>query len=334
MDRPSSSSRAKRYAPLLLFALFWMFAGVASAQAAESLRGVMASIVKVSATVPPNATSAATLGTSRDASGVVIDDEGLILTIGYSIMEAERVKVQTLDGKSSEAEIVAYDYSSGFGLLRAGPGMRPPAIKLGRSADLARGAPTIVLSYLGPGPGQVVSRREFAGYWEYLLDDAIFTIPPYTDFAGAALLDRDGRLVGIGSLLVGEAIEDSKTPGNMFIPIDTIRPILADMIAFGRAQGTPKPWLGITSQEYKGHLFVQRVTPNGPAAQAGLKADDLIVGVKGEAVGNLGDFYRKIWGLGEAGVEVPLDVLRGNKIEPIVVRSIDRYRFLRLRPSL
>jgi S1-C subfamily serine protease len=148
------------------------------------------------------------------------------------------------------------------------------------------------------------------------------------------LLDRDGRLVGIGSLLVGEAVQDGKTPGNMFIPIDTIRPILADMVAFGHAQGAPKPWLGITSQEFKGRLFVQRVTPNGPAAQAGIKADDLIVGVKGEAVGNLGDFYRKIWSLGEAGIEVPLDVLRGNKIEPIVIRSIDRYRFLRLRPSL
>ena len=334
MRVPLSSVRLglvpRRFGLVLLLLSF----AAAPAQAADGLRGVLAAIVKVTATVPPEATSAATLGTSRDASGVVIDDEGLILTIGYTIMEAERVVVQTLDGKSSEAEIVAYDYVSGFGLLRAGPGMRPPAIKLGKSADFGRGEPAIVLSYLGPGPGQVVSRREFAGYWEYLLTDAIYTIPPYTDFAGAALLDREGRLVGIGSLLVGDVVEGGKTPGNLFIPIDTIRPILADLIAFGRPQTPPKPWLGITSQEYKGRIFVQRVTPNAPAAQAGLKADDLIVGVKGEPVSTLSDFYRKIWALGEAGVEVPLDVLRGNKIEPVVVRSIDRYRFLRLRPSL
>jgi S1-C subfamily serine protease len=180
--------------------------------------------------------------------------------------------------------------------------------------------------------GRVISRKEFAGYWEYLLEDAIFTVPPYLNFGGAALIGRDGRLLGIGSLYTQVMIQGfGSIPCNIFVPIDLLNPILSDLMTRGRSREAPRPWLGLNTEEAHGRVFILRVTSEGPAERAGLQPEDLILTVSGKAVNGLADFYRKVWALGNAGVDVSLGILRGTQIRDITVQSGDRYQFLRLK---
>ncbi len=296
-------------------------------------------VVKVRAEVPPEARTAASLGPLREGSGVLIDSDGLVLTIGYLVLEASHVDVTDTRGKTVPARMLGYDHATGFGLLRAQPapaGVRP--LPLGLSENLNRGAEVLVLSYSGNGPsGQgayVVSRREFAGYWEYLLERAIFTAPHHANFGGAALIDRDGSLLGIGSLQVPEAIPGQPVPGNMFVPIDLLKPILPDLAQKGRSGARRRPWLGVQMEEVGGHVVVRRVSRGGPAARSGLEVGQLIAGVGGAPVAGLADLYRKVWALGAPGVSVPLNILKGVRVEEVSVVSGDRYDYLRLKPTV
>jgi S1-C subfamily serine protease len=178
-----------------------------------------------------------------------------------------------------------------------------------------------------------MSRREFAGYWEYLLEDAIFTAPPHAEFGGAALFGPDGSLLGIGSLFVADAVEEQPIPGNMFVPINALKPIMGDLLRHGRPVRPSKPWLGVYTQEVRGRLLVTRVAPDGPAAKAGVEANDVIVAAGGEQVQSQADFYRRVWALGEAGVGVPLTVFKPRGVAEITVASGNRYDYLRLKPS-
>ncbi|MBI3451346.1 MAG: serine protease, partial [Rhodospirillales bacterium] len=204
-------------------------------------------------------------------------------------------------------------------------------------ADVKERDPVLIASHGGANsasPAFVVSRREFAGSWEYLLDDAIFTAPPHAGWSGAALLSRDGKLVGVGSLIVGDATGgNTHFPGNMFVPIDRLAPILADLIADGRAAGPVRPWLGVTTEEVRGRLFVARVAADGPAEKAGIRRGDVIVGVGGEMTSGLADFYRKVWARGSAGVAVELNVLQGAELRAVTVQSADRRSHLRLNST-
>ena len=326
----------RRLTALVLAALCLAAPGSARAEITEDL---FAAVVQVEAQVPPDARTAQSLGTERSGSGVVIDTGGLILTIGYLILEAESVNI-VVGGRRAPAEIVAYDYDTGFGLLRADvpPGARPiEPIDLGDSSALGENAVVLVAAHGGPGVARramVVSRREFAGYWEYLLDNAIFTAPPYPRFGGAALIGPDGKLLGIDSLIVGDAVPgETQVPGNMFVPIDLLKPILGDLLAFGRGPGRQRPWLGMFTEELRGHVFVTRVSPEGPARKAGVKADDIVLAVAGESVTSMAGLFRRVWALGAPGVDVSLTVLRGGAVREIVVRSADRYDYLRLNPS-
>lgn len=318
----------------VLFILALPHAASADDLDAEALARAM---VRIDATVLPDAQSARTLGTERQGTGVVIDGSGLIVTIGYTILEAAQIQVTTGDGHGYPADVVAYDQVSGFGLIRAGLDFVATPMRLGDSDALKEGDAALVLSRHGTQPVQpvlVVGKREFAGYWEYLLDEAIFTTPPVGGFNGAALIDRKGQLVGIGSLIVRDAIPGhSAVAGNMFVPVSALKPILADLLAYGRRQDPPRPWLGVTLREEQGGLLVERVTPQSPAESAGVKAGDQIVGVGGQRFKGLADFYRKLWSLGPAGVAVPLEVMRGPKLEPVTVPSVDRYRTLKLNPT-
>jgi S1-C subfamily serine protease len=301
---------------------------------ADITEDIFNAVVQVEAAVPADARTARTLGTERSGSGVVIDSEGLIVTIGYLILEAESVDI-VAGGQRTSANIIAYDYDTGFGLLRASvpPGTQP--LEIGDSASLDERAVVLVASHGGPEAAQramVVSRREFAGYWEYLLDNAIFTAPPHPQFGGAALIDEDGKLLGIGSLIVGDAVQgDSQFPGNMFVPIDLLKPILGDLLAFGHGTGPRRPWLGMTTEEVRGHLFVNRVSSYGPASKAGVEPGDIVLTVNGEGVSSLVELYRRVWALGAPGVDVTLTVVRDGGLREIVVQSADRYDFLRLK---
>jgi S1-C subfamily serine protease len=209
---------------------------------------------------------------------------------------------------------------------------------LGRSGDVQVNDPVLIASGGGPdmiGAARVSAKREFAGSWEYLLDEAIFTKPPHPAWSGAALISREGKLLGVGSLIVGDTGGDGGgTPGNMFVPIERLPPILGDLIADGRVSGTGRPWLGVAADDMRGHLVVSRVTPGSPGEQAGIRRGDEIVGVAGEAPRSLADFYRKIWATGAAGATVPLDVQRGGDKRRVDVKSINRLDNLKLKSTL
>jgi S1-C subfamily serine protease len=242
------------------------------------------------------------------------------------------------DGKTIPADVVAYDYESGFGLLRTLQPLTVRPMELGDSAALAPSQQVLVVSRADGNveatPAVVAGRREFAGYWEYLLADAIFTAPVHRSFGGAALIDREGRLVGIGSLFVGDAAgEGTASPGNMFVPIDALKPVLAELVAEGRRRQPAHPWLGLFAQATPGGIAIANVAREGPAERSGLKEGDLITEVAGQPVADLGDFYRRMWALGPPGVDVPLSVRRGGGALDITVRSADRYDWLRLNPT-
>lgn len=292
------------------------------------------SVVKVRSKAVANARTSRTLGAQREGTGVVIDSEGLVLTIGYLIVEAETVELSTADGRAFPATVVGYDNASGFGLLKA---LRPLPVKpvqFGQSAKIAERDMVLIVGFDGVAPAYVVSRRPFVGYWEYLLDEAIYTAPATVNWSGAALLSREGRLLGIGSLVVGDAMGSrTQVPGNMFVPIDLLKPMLGDLIATGRRPGKPRPWLGINTQEVQGNVIVTRVSPESPAEDASLRTGDVIVGLGGQPIKGQADFYTRIWSHGEAGVEIPLDVLRNGRVESVMVKSVDREQYLRPKPT-
>ncbi len=292
-------------------------------------------VVGVRAEVPPSARTARTLGTEREGGGVVIGEDGLVLTIGYLIMEAMRTEIIEQDGSVVPADVVAYDYETGFGLLRPLAKLDATPIELGDSTKLPPESRVLVAGPEGPSPALVVSRREFAGYWEYLLPDAIFTSPPYRSFGGAALIGPDGRLLGIGSLIVADAAAPGETlPGNMFVPIAALGPIMDDLLRKGRSTKPARPWLGLYTQELRGHVMINRVAPEGPAATAGIGPNAIITAVGGKSVSSLAEFYRAVWALGDAGVAVPLTLLdSATGYREVTVTSGNRYDYLKLNPS-
>jgi S1-C subfamily serine protease len=277
------------------------------------------------------------MGREREGSAIVIDGNGLILTIGYLMVEAHSAEVVTNDGQDVPANIVGYDFQSGLGLLQAIAPLKVQPLAFGKSTEIKERDAVVVAGFGGPqnaAPAVVVSKREFAGNWEYLLDEAIFTAPPQAAWSGAALLNHEGKLVGVGSLIVSDASgKADRTPGNVFVPTDLLPPILADLIANGRTAGTGRPWLGITTDETHGHLLVSAVTHDGPAERAGIKRGDMILGVNGAPVNHLPDLYRSIYAQGDAGAVIALDMLKDNEKRRIEVKSINRLDFLRLKSS-
>lgn len=303
----------------------------------RSFSEIANAVVRLEVQVKPGARTAQTLGPQRIGSGVIIDDKGLILTIGYLIIEAGSVRVATRTGRYTPADVVAYDHRSGFGLVRARTELGIEPLELGSPETLEQGAPLMILS-VGSGsvtPVRVASRRVFAGSWEYLLENAIYTMPPHREFGGAALINLQGHVMGIGSLFVSDALaEGSQSPGNMFVPVDILKPILTSLVETGRSGLAPRPWLGVYASVAEGRVYVERVAKDGPGAEAGLKSGDIIVGVEGRRVGSLEDYLRKIWAHGEAGAEVNLDILpfasESLSIKKTVIRSRDRHRWLRM----
>lgn len=305
---------------------------------AETGRRILDAVVGVRTLVPGHARTARSLGTERQGTGIVIDDAGLVVTIGYLILEAEKASLLLKDGTERPAAPVAYDHKTGLGLLRA---LAPLGIKpavIGSAADLKEGAGVVSIAMGGDSPitpAQVVSRRDFAGYWEYLMENAIFTSPPNPFFGGAPLFDLDGKLVGIGSLVVADSLGPNEIlPGNMFIPIDALKPALDAMVKTGRGPGPRMPWLGLHTAESHGRLFVIRVAEDGPAARAGIKPGDVIFGAGGRHVSNMAEFYRRVWSMGGPGADITIDLVPQGSAEPeirqVKVRAVDRYDWLKL----
>jgi S1-C subfamily serine protease len=307
------------------------------AAAQTSIEDLVSAVVAIKTFINPDARTTETLGREREGSGIVIDEDGLVLTIGYLMVEAYAAQVTTNAGRAVPANVVGYDHATGFGLLRTIEPLRLKPLGFGKSAAVQEGDPALVASFGGPqmvAPVRVVSKRVFAGSWEYLLDQALYTAPPHPIWSGAALISREGKLIGVGSLIVGDATgETDKKPGNMFVPIDLLPPILADLIADGQASGPAKPWLGINTEDASGRLLVARVTAGSPAERAGVARGDVIVGVNGEATRSMADFYRKVWALGTAGAIIPLDIEQGGSKRRIEIKSMNRLDHLKLKST-
>jgi serine protease Do len=328
------SSAAALSAALIAILLALLSASAAVAQPA-SIEELVSAVVRINTHITPDGRTVQGLGREREGSGILIDADGLILTIGYLMVEAYAAEVVDNNGRTVPANVVGYDHETGFGLLRTIEPLKLKPMPLGKSAEIREGDPVLIASFGGPamvGGAYVAAKREFAGSWEYLLDEALFTAPPHPAWSGAALINREGKLVGVGSLIVGDAAGGGeKAPGNMFVPIDRLSPILGDLIAAGRTAGPGHPWLGLNTEELRGRLFVSRVTPGGPAEKAGIKSGDVIVGVNGKQPKSLADFYRKVWAEGSAGANVALDILQDSEVRRFEVKSINRLDHLKLK---
>lgn len=303
------------------------------AEAGLDAERLYAALVRVEAIAVPAARSNSTLGREREGTGTVITSDGVILTIGYLIVEADEIKVTDNRGRSYPAKVLAYDHATGLGLIKTQVPLKVTPVPFGTSARLADREPVLIAGWGGipdTAMAYVVSRRPFSASWEYMLDEAIFTSPPTTGWSGAALVDRKGTIVGVGSLVVRDAtVGEPKLPGNMFVPIDALKPILEDMMKTGRRKGAARPWLGVAAEEVSGRLIVSRISPEGPADKAGMQAGDIILGVGGEPVKSQSDFYTKVWTKRAAGDEVPLRVLQGMEVRDIRLRSIDRVEYFK-----
>ncbi len=299
---------------------------------------LLSAVVQLKTYINPEGRTVKNLGQQRKGSGIVFVDKGLILTIGYLMVEAHSAEVLTNAGRQVPAEVVGYDHDTGFGLLRATEPLKVKPLTIGKSADLKEQDQVLAASFggrAGIAPAYIMSLREFAAGWEYLIPGAIFTAPAHSEWSGAALMARDGKLVGVGSLVVGDVTGQGKNlPGNMYVPIDLLPPIMADLLSTGRVSGPSRPWLGLNADEVRGRIFVSRVTSDGPAQRAGINQNDIILTVNGETPSSLSDYYRKLWSFGAAGTSVPLDILQaGGGIKRIDVKSMNRLDYLRLKST-
>ena len=303
---------------------------------AYNLEEALTSLVGLRAIIPADAFTADTLGTERSGNGVLIR-EGVVLTIGYLITEAETVWLHLADGRAVPGHVLAYDQETGVGLVQALARLELPALPIGQSKS-AKVGDAVVVAGAGGRKHSVVARiaakQEFAGNWEYVLDEAIFTAPAHPFWGGTAMIGPSGELLGIGSLQVQQVRETgTPEPLNMIVPIDILKPILEDLLTLGRPNHPPRPWLGLNATEVDDKVVIARVSTGGPARRANLRTGDVVLAVADTEVSDLAGFFRKVWSLGKAGVEVPLTIYRDGRTFEARVTSGDRNRFLK-GPSL
>ena len=330
-------SRLRGTAALLAAALATPLAAAQSPDIATQsrlLNRAAAAVVGVRAKAVDDARSNRTLGSAREGSGVVIDADGLVLTIGYLILEADQVQVVTDDERVIPGRVVGYDMVTGFGLVQPLLPLHIEAAPLGQSERVEHQEPLMVVSGGEAGAvstARMVSRRTFAGYWEYRIDGALFTAPARRDHSGAGLFNGRGELLGIGSLLVAQAMGDDhpRLPGNMFVPIDLLPPILDELRKSGTTAASRRPWMGVNCVEEDGQVKVMRVNDDSPADVAGVQAGDRIVRIDGETVGSLDQLWTTLWRRGPAEREVNLEIEREGKNETVKVFTVERAKTLR-----
>ncbi|HVY18787.1 MAG TPA: S1C family serine protease [Bauldia sp.] len=300
------------------------------------LNAALSSVVGIRTVVPSDAFTADILGTERTGNGVLISDSGLVLTIGYLVTEASEVWLALGNGRTMKGDVIGFDQETGFGLIQALGRPDLPALTLGDSADAVPGTRVVAAGAGGRDhsvAARVIARQEFAGYWEYLVDEAIFTAPAHPYWGGTALIGPEGNLLGIGSLQLEQAGDDGEgIPLNMYVPTNLLKPVLDDMLTMGQPNRPPRPWLGLYATEVDNRVVIAGVAGKGPA-RAKLKQGDVVVSVGGAKVSGLAGLFRKVWSLGKAGVDVPMTVVRDGRPVDLTVTSGDRNRFLK-GPSL
>ena len=293
----------------------------------------LAAVVGIKSIVPNDAFTAETLGTERVGNGVLIRGDGLVLTIGYLVTEAETVWISHSSGRVVSGHVLAYDQETGFGLVQALARLDLPALPLGSSADAEVGDDVVVGGAGGRQrslAARIIAKQEFAGYWEYVLDEAIFTAPAHPNWGGTALISAAGELIGVGSLQIQQAAGERRLEdANMIVPIDLLKPVLDDLLTIGRPSRPPRPWLGLYATEVGSAVAILGLASRGPAKDADLRAGDIILGVAGSTVNDLAGLFRRVWSLGSAGVDVPLLINREGTTFETRVQSADRRRYLK-----
>ncbi len=293
-------------------------------------------IVRVDTKIPKDAPSVATLGEQRVGSGVIIG-ENLVLTIGYVLLEADAVTLTDAQGKSVPANVAGYDHTTGFGLVKALVPLEGKALVFGDSDSLNVEQKVLTQGY---GEGQatelvVASRKTFSGSWEYMIDKPIYTYPAVNNWSGSALISQEGQLMGIGSLIVNDAADAPRgVPGNLFVPVNLLKPILAELLENGRRRTNVQPWLGLTTELVQDRLLVIRVSKEGPADRAGVEAGDVVVSVDQESISGQADFYRRVWKLGPAGTIIKLKLANARGARVVEIQSIDRFESLKKPPGI
>jgi S1-C subfamily serine protease len=304
------------------------------------LDAAMSAVVGLRAVVPEDAFTAQTLGTERAGNGVLIRDSGLVLTIGYLITEAESIWLSPSTGHAVPGHALAYDQETGFGLVQPLARLDLPALPIGNSGKAQPGDRVVVAGVGGRQrsvASRIVAKQEFAGYWEYVLDEAIFTAPAHPNWGGTAMIGASGELLGIGSLKLEQGLENQPeerrgaTSGhlNMIVPIDLLKPILDDLLHHGRPNRPPRPWLGLYAAEIDDRIVVIGLADRGPAQRAGLRTGDVVLTIGGESVDGLAGMFRRVWSLGQAGIEIPIKVDRDGRTFEQKIASADRSRFFK-----
>jgi S1-C subfamily serine protease len=301
---------------------------------AETAEPALEPLVSVKSHVPDDAMSAGLLGTERSGHGIRIRDDGLIVTIGYIVSEAEEIWISSSDNTAAPGIVIGNDFRSGLALIKPTLPLPGAVMELGLASDLAIGDVVTVAGSAGIDEqsiaATVVARQEFAGRWEYVLDDALFTAPTHQSWSGAALMDSADRLCGLGSLVIqGFEVKDKPSTVNMFVPIDHLTPVIDEICVHGRRLAAPRPWLGVLVHDEDNELTIVGVYRNCPADDAGLRPGDIVLEIGEHPIGNLANFFRTVWSLGEAGVDVPLTILRNSKRQEIRIRSSERAAFMR-----
>ncbi|HZO02680.1 MAG TPA: S1C family serine protease [Burkholderiales bacterium] len=300
------------------------------------LERALDAVVLLRAEIPEDAFTASILGTERAGNGVVIGDSGLVLTIGYLITEASVIWLTTNKGTVAGGTVLAYDQATGFGLVQPFGKLGVKPLERGSAGSIRVGENVVVAGHGGRAhalKATVFAKREFAGYWEYVLDEALFTAPAHPQWGGSALIGADGKLAAIGSLLVQEKIDSGTIQGNMLVPIELLEPILDEMVRTGRTSRAPRPWLGMYTTDAGERLVVAGLASNGPAERAGARVGDAVLEVAGAKPKSLADLWRKVWALGPSGAVVPLKLARNGKITEVRISSADRSDFLK-KPHL
>ena len=304
---------------------------------AYDLDAALSAVVAIRTVVPADAFTADILGTERTGNGVIIRNDGVVLTIGYLVTEASEVWMTLADGRTVRGDVIGYDQETGFGLIQALGRVALPALSLGDSSDAVPGMRVVAAGAGGREhsvAARVIARQEFAGYWEYLVDEAIFTAPAHPYWGGTALIGPEGNLLGVGSLQLEQAGEDGEgVPLNMYVPTNLLKPVLDDLLTMGQPNRPPRPWLGLYATEVDDRVVIAGVAGRGPAARAKLKQGDVVLAVGGMKISGLAGLFRTVWSLGRAGVEVPMTVYRDGRPLDLTVTSGDRNRFLK-GPSL
>src|SRR2546421_253614 len=300
------------------------------------LDAALDSVVQLRAEIPEDAFTAPILGTERAGNGIVIREDGLVLTIGYLITEASTIWLTTNQGVVAGGYPLAYDQATGFGLVQPLGRLGARALERGTSASCRIGENVVVAGHGGRAhalKASIFAKREFAGYWEYALDEALFTAPAHPQWGGAALIGSNGKLLALGSLLVQEKVDGGNLQGNMLVPIDLLTPILDDMLKLGRSSRPPRPWLGLYATEAGANLVVAGLPPGGPAQRAGMQVGDAIIEVSGHKPSSLANLWRKIWAVGPVGTIIRLKTLRKDTLRDVAMQSADRSDFLK-KPHL